>query len=388
MATVSPLARPQPATRSFEFALATSRDDEAVRRLLRTPLPGRIALSFEREPDAAMAAAVEGDVHLTLLARDARTGDVAGMACRSERALFVNGRPRTMGYLGQLRVASGRRLRSLIDEGFGVLHELHRTGRTPAYLVSLVDDNAAARRLLVERRSPAAPAFTEVGRLTTFTLPARGRWRGGRPTGGALSEIRLAPGNDARLDEIASCLRRNLARYQFAPAWEAGDLRSAIRTRGLAASDFVVAMQGGRMVGCAALWDQRAFKQVVVRGYAGWLGRVRPFVNLFGPLVGAPRLPPVGESLAFAFVSHLAVDDDRVDVAVALVDAARSRARQAGLDCVVTAAPAAHGVAGAIRARWRAREYASTLYLASWPDGDDVVRALDGRPAWPEVAVL
>ena len=65
------------------------------------------------------------------------------------------------------------------------------------------------------------------------------------------------------------------------------------------------------MTGCAATWDQRGLKQAIVRGYSPRLARWRSVVNLAGPLVGVPALPPVGRPLEFVYLSHVAVDDDQ-----------------------------------------------------------------------------
>ena len=379
-ADAAPAVAPRGQSR-FVFALSTRQDDPDIRRLLReNALPGAISLSFEREPDAAVAASIEGDLHQTLVARDRGTGRIAGLAARSVRTLFVNGRATRVGYLGQLRVARGcRSLRTLIDEGFAFCRALHERGDAPAYLTSLVSDNDAARRLLVERRSATAPRFTPIDGLTTFAIPV-----GQTPR--HADRVRTCPGRSDLVDEIAACLQRNLRRYQFAPCWEAEELTS--RLPGLSPTDFVVAVDDHRVVGCAALWDQRAFKQVVVRGYSPALRRARPLVNLAGRLLGTPHLPAIGEQLQFGYLSHIAVDDDREDILGALVAAQMGRARRAGLDYVVAAFADRHAFQPAVRRTWRHRAYASVLYAACWFDGEGFVQSLDGRPAQPEVAIL
>jgi hypothetical protein len=241
-----------------------------------------------------------------------------------------------------------------------------------------VSDNHAARRLLVERRSATAPRFTPIDGLTTFAIPVRQTRRTG--------PVRTCPGTADLVDEMAACLQRNLRRYQFAPRWEAEELRS--RLPGLSPADFVVAVDDHRVVGCAALWDQRAFKQVVVRGYSPTLRRARPLVNLAGRLLGTPHLPAIGEQLQFGYLSHIAVDDDRDDILAAIMAAQIGRARRAGLDSVVAAFPDRHAFQRAVRRTWRHRAYSSVLYAARWSDGDGFVQSLDGRPAQPEPALL
>jgi hypothetical protein len=369
----------------FTFSLASHDDDSEIRRLLRdNPMPGAISLSFEREPDSALAASIEGDVHQTLVARDNATGVIAGLAARSVRAMFVNGQPARVGYLGQLRVARGcRHLRTLLDDGFSFCRALHDQGDAPFYLASLIDDNDAGRRLLAERRSSAAPQFVPLEHLQTFAIPVRRQPRRSVPTG-----LRICTGSPDLIGDIAACLQRNLRRYQFAPCWAPDDLSSALTTRGLSASDFVVAVDGQQVVGCAALWDQREFKQVVVRGYSPILRRVRPLVNVAAGLFGQPYLPAPGLPLRFAYVSHIAVDEDREDVVTALIAAQIHNARKRDLDYVVTAFPDRHGFQGVVRRHWRHRAYGSVVYAAHWPGGDSLVQRLDHRPAQPEVAIL
>ncbi len=364
----------------FDVRLASAADDEEVRRLLREhPLPGDVALTFEREPDSAIAAGIEGDVHQTMVARERLGGRIAGIASRAERDVFLNGRPARLGYLGQLRAdLRGHRVGALLDEGFAFCRALHEQGNVAAYLTAIVEDNHAARRLLCGLRSPAAPNFVRAGGLVTIAIP-RARRQPRVPLG-----IEIRPGSVDLLQDIVACLDRNGRRYQFTPRWTVDDLLSDRRTPGLEPGDFLVAIAGGRVAGCAAMWDQREFKQVIVRGYSQQLARWRRVVNLAGPLIDIPTLPAVGRALPFVYLSHVAVDDDRTDVTAALISEARGQL-PAGVSHMVTAFPEGSPM---LLAAGRHRTYRSVLYLACWPDGQHIVDSLDTRPAHPEVAIL
>jgi hypothetical protein len=149
-----------------------------------------------------------------------------------------------------------------------------------------------------------------------------------------------------------------------------------------------VVERGGLIAGCAALWDQRDQRQVVVRGYSRPLALSRWLVNLTARWSGAPTLPPVGRRLEFGYVSHLAVDNDDHDVACGLIAGVCESARTIGLDYVVLGLPREHSLTAAVQATFRHRAYESVLHVASWPDGERVVNALDGRPSNPELATL
>ncbi len=367
----------------FDIRLAEAADDVEIRCLLREhALPGEVRLTLEREPDSTIAAAIEGDVQHTLIARERVTGRIAGIASRSERSVFVNGRVTRIGYLGQLRTnLRGHRVPSLLDEGFAFCRSLHDRGTVSAYLTVIVEGNHRAHRMLSGLHSPVAPSFTRVGTLTTLAIP-RGHQRGRSRTG-----IEIRTGSVELLDDIVTCLNRNGRRHQFVPLWSVDDLISTVRTSGLAVDNFLVATRGSRVVGCAALWDQRAFKQAVVRGYSPQLAKWRRLINLAAPLFRIPALPPIGSPLEFVYLSHVAVDDDRAEVIAALVTEAR-RTLDPGVRYIVTAfSDGSPALAVAARVAPH-RKYRSGLYLAFWPDGRQLVGSIDNRLPHPEVAIL
>lgn len=365
--------------RRFVVGTATARDDADIRRLLReSAFPGSVRLSFEREPDS-LAVRIEGDVHQVIVARERHGSRIAAIASRSSRLRFVNGQPVRVGYLGQLRIARGFRAgRELLGDGFRYCRALHARDDAALYLASVVRENESVRRLL-ERGLPGWPSFRRVDDLVTLAIPAGG----GRQRG--LSGVQIIGTDTIDPCELADLLARNNRRHQFAPCWTAGDLSSQ---PGLGQGDVLVAVRHGRLAGVAALWDQRAFKQVVVRGYSRSLERVRPLINGIGRFAGMPALPPVGSSLALACLSHAAVDGDDPAVMGALVAAARRAARERGLDYITLGMSSRSPLYEPLRRRFACRSYASVLYAVAWPDGEPVVATLDGRPSYPEMAIL
>lgn len=363
----------------YRFAMANPDDDPEIRRLLRDAVfPGDVRIALEREPDALAGAAIEGAVHQTIVARHSMTSDIVAIATRSVRRRFVNGLPGPVGYLSQLRIAPDyRRHRRLLDAGFEYCRRLHEDGGARVYLSSVVSDNAAALKLLA-RRGASWPKFVPVSTLTTLAIPVRqGRESSIRP--------RVAQSGDDVLEAIA-CLLRNGSRYQFSPVWATESFDGSVP--GLSRSALRVVERGGRVVGCAALWDQRSCRQIVVRGYCRTLAVSRWLVNATARWTGAPTLPAVGRRLEFGYVSHLAVDDDDRDVAFALIVSICETARDKGLDYVAIGLPAEAALTAAVRSRFRHRAYQSVLHIAFWPDGEEIVNRLDSRPYLPELGTL
>lgn len=369
----------------MEFNLATERDDAGLRRLLRdNPMPGRLSLTFEREPNFFLAAGIEGDLHQTVVAIDPATGNVAGLASRSAREAFVDGEVTRLGYLSQARVDPAYRGKTVLAGGWARMRELHEAEPVPLYVTTIIADNALARRIL-EKDRPTKPCYRPRGELHTLALvPRRQRLR--TLLSGGL-EVRRA--RDDMLPEIARCLQRNYRRYQFAPVWTADALADPVRCRGLRPSDFLVALRAERIVGCLAIWDQQAFKQSVVRGYSRGLRVARPLLNAVSRVAPLPRLPAVGEAIAHAYLTHAASDDDEPLALVRLVERALHEVHGRGLSYVTMGLCSTNPMLEPVRRRFRPIVYRSIVYVVYWPDGEERVSKLSaGRVPHLEVGVL
>ncbi len=366
---------------AFDIGLATDADEPELRQLLRDqPIGGQVQLTLEREPCLYHAAGIEGDRYHLAVVRDRLTGRVVGMGSRSVREVWVDGRVTKLGYLGLLRrdPAVGRRW-ALLSSGFDCLQRTHLPDELPYNFTSIVSDNAPARRLL-ERGLPGLPRYEPAGGFVTFVVPAHRRHRIPR-------SLPIVRGQEGLVPSIIACLQRNLRRYEGAPLWTTQHLRDPLRCRGLALSDFFLAYSRDRVIGCLALWDQRPFKQVVVRGYGSPLRYTRPAINAWMRLTGRPRLPRPVRQLNTAYLSHVAIDADRPDVFFGLVQAAQAAAVDRSIDYVLLGLADDHPLTRAVQKAWNARAYHSTLYRVHWPN--------TGRSRWaatgvfhPEVAIL
>jgi hypothetical protein len=353
------------ADRAVQFSVATTADDDSLRRLAReNPMRGQISLSLEREPSYFAAAAIEGSEHQTIVATE--NGRVICAGSVTMRLRYINGQPMRTGYLGGLRLdVSARNRSSVIRRGYDLFHRLHvEQGGPPLYLTSIVADNLPARRLL-ERGLPGMPTYRFLGEFVTLAIP---RTRG-------LVAFSADPAGLIALD----LLFRYQSQYQFAPAWTVEDLPEDFR---------IVHSPAGDPVACAALWDQRRIKQTIVHGYAPRLGALRPLINAAATLLGRPRLPAVGRAISHAFVSHIATDPDEPKSIETLIRHFQRAARSRGIDYLTLGFDARDPRLAHLRRAFRAREYVSRLYAVHWDDGAALACQLDERLLAPEVALL
>ena len=372
----------------MRFELADAADEPALRRLLReTALAGAVSVTLEREPCIHFGNAIEGESNQILVGRSPVDGSILAMGTRTLLNCYVNGMRRAVGYLGQLRLhPSCRSNPRLLRRGYESLRRLHEDGAAPFYVTTIISDNDRARRVL-EAGLAGMPTYQYVGEVLTLVLATLGPTQPPRAARGS-TEAYIDTARIDDLDDIVACLERNGQRYQLTPCWTRADLLSATRSRGLRVEDFIVARRGERLVGSIACWDQREFKQTVVRGYSRSLAWARPLANCLAPLTGIPRLPAVGQAFAYAYLSHLAVDDDDPAVFEALVRTALQAARKRGLRHVLLGLGEHSALTPIALERFKTRQYRSRAYLAYWPDGLDAARAVDSRPLHLEVAIL
>lgn len=369
---------------SLRFELACADDDSGLRRLLReNPMQGSISLSFEREPDYFNASAVEGSFHQTLVARDGDSGEIVGLANRSVRDMFVNGSVQGVGYMSQLRIhpkyGKGLYLARGLAQGFKLYRDLHTDGRAPFYLMSVIEDNLPARRLLTAGL-PQYPHAQEYARMFTYAIyPVRQKRALSLPR-----SLRLVSGSDKYANGIVDCLKRNGVRKQFAPYWTCHSLFAC----NLTPSDFFLVMDSERVVGCLASWDQNAFKQTVVRGYSGGIRRWRKLLNAFSRFGGWPYLPEPNTLLRHAYASHLAIDHDDPVVFAVLLRALYNHALEHGYSYFMIGLAESNPLRSVVDA-YHPFAYVSQLYLVTWDDGLDAITKVDRHlvPAL-EIAVL
>jgi len=344
------------------------RDDEAhLRRILAGhAMPGAIRTAYEREPDFHRALEVMGTFQQTLVAEE--DGELLGLGIRALRPVLVNGRPMQLGYLGGLRTLARARGGPALARGFRLLRELHGDGRTPAYLSTILEANLPVRALLTSARAPL-PHYLDLGRFSTYALLA-GRRSPVRPAGG----LRVEPGSAALLPEILAFLQARQGSLQFAPDLSSG-LEPAGFYRDFSPGDFRLARRDGRLVGVIGVWDQSAFRQTRITGYAPWLGLLRPGLNLLATALGVPGLPAPGRTLGEAYLAFRGIEGDDPAVLVALVQAVL--AERPGRILLV-ALHERDPLRPALRA-FRRIPYHARLYCVCWEDGLPFYNGLDPR---------
>lgn len=349
------------------FQVATAADDEAIRRLLRdNPMRGSVSVSFEREPSYFDGANIAGGRDQTIVVRKGEKLVCIGRCIRRE--CWLNGRPQDVGYLAELRLDAGARGRfGIIRDGFRFFHEQERHSPAGFYFTSIAADNERARRLL-ESGARGLPQYSFLGELDTLLIAV--------PRSLPKTAPRIERMKDEHIKEVLILLSKHGRKFSLAVHWTKARLQS-LASGG--ASDLFVMKEGDEIVACGGLWDQRSFRQTVIRGYSRALNLARPIMNWASRLFGGMQLPAVGATLPQVFLTPFVVGPSLPEFIAELFRYA------AGAEFITVALPRWHEATSAIRHSFTTRTWRSRLYRVSWP-GDNPLE-LNGE-VLPDVALL
>lgn len=310
----------------YRFAVAAERDDAELRAALRgSAMPAWVAATVEREPSYFAANDLPGHC-VTVTARESHEpGELAGLCSCAFFPVHLNGRPVEACYLGSLRLREKFRARpGLLKRGFEALPRLVPAAAGASLLfTSIASDNAPARRIL-EAGARGMPRYTLLGEMATCALGV------GCARGYGLLE-RAKPSDAA---ELAAFHNEACSGVQLSPVLSEDWLSNSCASGRPMIEHFLIHRREGRIAACIAVWDQRAYRQIVVRGYRQPLRALRGAHNAMARLRGQPQLPPVGGRLEQVFLAFAALDPalDDGDFFVRLVREALLSVRMAGAD--------------------------------------------------------
>lgn len=362
-----------------EIELAASSDDGDLRRLLRrSPIPGSISVTFEREPSFHNSCRIRGDFFQVGVGRDRRSGKIVGLGTRAVAAAFINGEAMPVGYLADLRLEPQHRGGLLMARGYRFLRRLHQDRRTQLYTTAIFSDNHTALSTIASGRA-GLPQYLDQGLLHCPGINIRRL----RPPVDV--DCSITRGSERLLPEIVQCLNRNNSRRQFAPVHTIEMFRK--RWLDFRVEDFHVATRGGKIIGVVACWDQSSFKQTRVAGYCNRLQWMIPLANTLRPLTRTPRYPKVGAEVAYFYVSFVAVDNDDVQVFRALLRSAYNSALGTKYLYAMIALHERDPLLPALH-DYSLTPFFARLFCVTFDDGKDLISKLDGRVPHVEAATL
>jgi hypothetical protein len=368
----------------YQFELATCADDAELRTIIaQTPMPGRISVSFRREPSFFDATSVEGDFVQIIVCRDRECNRIVGFGTRSIRQRYLNGVATSIGYLSSLRALPAHRGIGLLARGYAHFRELHNDGRTLFYLTTIAAGNEQAIGVLTSGRANL-PRYQPLGDFHTLAIPIRRRRRFSSVDGSLV--IRLAKPKDA--PTIMQFVDREGSARQLYPQFNVSDLRaSGGLLRGLETTDILLAERRGEIVGTLAAWDQSPFRQSVAHRYGVAFQYTRLLYNAWATMRRMPKLPRPGKPFRYLTGTLCLIAGDDIGVfRELLLHTLDQYAEQ----------PAQHLLLGMhdsdpllpIARRYASQEYVTHLYIVSFEGNNAIGIDANSRSIHLELGTL
>jgi hypothetical protein len=315
--------------------LATDVDNDRILEFFeRTPMrTSAFEVQYRRRPDFFQLLRYQSDRFFVIVSED-RAGAIRSVGTVSLRPGWMNGRPTTIGYLGDLRIAFDRDLarawRRFFTELVTRARDIDELADCTVWFTAVLDGNHAALAALRSQAQRPQPALVPIGPFTMrnllmrlpFRRSAADRW-----------QVRQACAAD-REALIAFFEDEN----QRAPFGFRDELvRRMACWDGLSIDDFILAEDNAGLVACVAPWSPSAAKQTVV-------SRVPTALRLLGlgarALPTRPlRVPEPGETLRAPCLTHLTfasrlTADERPRVFRSMLDLVFDRWRHTNWHCV------------------------------------------------------
>lgn len=354
----------------WAMRLARPEDNDGLCRLFESVhLKSALDLTQERAPDFFTLPRMHQGTFDTALGvatddRDHPAGTIVGCGTVIVRDGWWQERLVRTGYLCDLRVAPGFRGGLHLARAYGHFMDWLRVERGAELFTTVIFDSNRQAIAALTRRSdkrkdqplyrPMTPfQMTSVQFTTKKPAPRSGITRARPEDQPALVDFLARRARARALGEL-------LTPERFAE-------RLALWP-GFSLDDFLLARDGGgRIVGCLAPWDTRAFKRTRVLGYHGQMALVRRLFDLAARLRRFPPLPRPGRCFDFVFLTHLEIEGDDPEILRDLLRAAYAHLRPRGLHFMSAFVPRGSPLEAAFKG-FTVNRTAMTLYAVHPPD--------------------
>lgn len=295
---------------NYAYQLAVESDDIALRELLlNNPMKGSIEVVCAREPNYFHGAQVEGKFHQTMICKDAQNGCIVGMATRSIKPVYINGKICDVGYLSNLRISEEHRGKKLLSNGWKFLAELHKDMKTSIYLASIIEDNYPALSAILKNKNSSFNVL-DLGKFHTTLINILGKRKFIHS-----NDIQVEKGSLDNLGEIIDCFKKNGSQKQFFPAYIEDDfLPNNNYLRDFSINDLYVAKRKKKILAVAGTWNQINYKQMIVNQYNGKMKFIRPIYNTVAKIFRSAQLPEPSKPINIINVSFIAIDNNNPEI--------------------------------------------------------------------------
>lgn len=360
------------------FKIADSADDENLKMILRqNDMESWIRLAFEREPSFFSADNLMGESYSVIAHKANNASDIIGMYSCTHLPVHINTQVEYLGYLAGLRIdRKYRRKIRYVKNGYQSIQSLVPVkGTLPIWFSSIASENQQARNLL-EAGLKGLPEYSFIGEMKSLAISVKQSKN--------TQILSVVSADD--IDELITFYNEQVKSYQFSAVLNKQWLNSLQASQGLSLQDFFIVREHGQIIACLAIWDQRKFKQTVVRGYRFPLDRLTGLYNLYAAITKRASLPGVGEKLEQVYLSFVAVDENYQHLFLDVLQDALYKVKQKNSIIAVIGLSSENPLTEIIEQHFHVHSYKTCIEKVTWQDHAEFV--LNSRRVQPEIAIL
>ncbi|HNW12697.1 MAG TPA: hypothetical protein PKI71_15140 [Candidatus Rifleibacterium sp.] len=313
--------------------------DRQIRQLARQcQMPSSyIGLDYQTEPSFFAALANYGHEHDLVLIQPDNPAGLTGLGIRSVRRSWLGGCQTDIGYLHHLRFHPSIRGGSFLARGYREFRKIFAARPLEVTLTSILEDNTRARQLLESNRADSGmPTYKPVSRFLTLLIPLNGpgrRWplRRRKSAGNPRFAVRML--TDADLPALLSLFELAGRNNDGMPAFAAEDFcgGSTSALAGLQITDMVGVFAGTELLGAIGIWNQQAYRQIVLSHLCPSLSVVRRLWNFGRGLWGECPIPQTGGRVDNVLLDPWVIRPGRErEIMPVLLEAATKEAKKRG----------------------------------------------------------
>jgi hypothetical protein len=284
-------------------------DDEGLaRRFYNKPDSGS-AINFylNREPSFFEALSVEGSNSQVFSVIDQEKNEIAGAYVSSIKDCYINGKPETVAYLSSIKIDKHYRGGLILKKLLTNLHSnMHSDPKF--YFCSIMENNHAANEIFPSGRS-LLPVLIPIGKFKTLIFKARKSKYNFNPS------IKITNAGNADINDLVAFLSKEGLKKQLFPVYQTEHFTSTQSglLKGVDLDKLYIALEGNRIVGSLAVWDQTLFRQWLFY-YKNSFNLIRPLVNLYSWIKGIPAIPGGQKRMPYGYFSLVCIEEDRKEV--------------------------------------------------------------------------
>lgn len=258
---------------------------------------GIIELIYTRRTNAFVSYKKENKDSKIAIIRD-KNGKITFQAACIPGCYHVDGKSIIAGYVGGIRKRNDY---NGVINWKDVVHFVEKQG-LGIYLCSFLSGNEASEKMFFKKRN-FMPELIPLCNYTTYIINPQIFKKS--LTGG----LTFRSINSDDIDNVHEFLKNEMMKYNFSPV-----INNLTNFSGLNLEDcYVLEKKEGEILAFGVLWNQKGFKQYIVKGYSKTLKMIQKF-SFISEILGYIEMPEEGKELDFPILSFFYSKDSNMEI--------------------------------------------------------------------------